>query len=232
MLLTILCGLIIWFTTSIGAIIVSLFPINKKYLYICLSFSGGIMLSSTIFSLLIPALEFSFIKVVIGLVVGLCIIMYLDKLVDKYSVNKSNNMLFMAMTIHNIPEGILVGLSSVMYANGNITLSSLISLLIGIALQNIPEGSSVALSYRSLGYSKFKSIILGVLSGIVEPIACILTYYLFNIFDSVVVYFLAGSASIMLYVVITELIPQKNDNKTILSFYTGFLFMLCLDFLL
>ena len=162
----------------------------------------------------------------------------LDKFVKKYS-NKSakkNTMLFLAMTIHNIPEGMTVGLvSTYAYINSNyISVSAALALTIGIAIQNIPEGACLSLNYNQSGLSKFKSFILGFISGIVEPIGAIIMFLLFKYFSILLPFILSSASGIMIYVVVNELIPSSSDDSNIgsISFMIGFLIMLSLDILL
>ena len=234
-----LCSSIIFLCTSIGSLFVyTINKINNRTEKICLGLASGIMLASSIWSLLIPAINTSkFIIVLIGFIFGIFIITRLDKLVNKYSKNKKNTMLFVAMTIHNIPEGMTVGLiSSYAYKiNSGITISMALALTIGIAIQNIPEGAAISINYRQQGLSKFKSVILGILSGIVEPISALLMFFIFSTINGLLPFMLSLAASIMIYVVINELIPSANKDDTnigSISFIIGFIIMMSLDVLL
>lgn len=235
-----LCSFIIFFATTFGALFVYIFnSINSKSEKIMLGLASGIMLASSIWSLLIPALEASsFINVILGFIFGIYIIIELDKLVKKYSKKniKKNTMLFLAMTIHNIPEGMTVGLvSAYAYYNSSIiSISAALALTIGIAIQNIPEGACISLTYRQAGLSKFKSFLLGFISGIVEPISSIIMFILFKYFSILLPFVLSLASGIMIYVVINELIPSSNDDTNIgsVSCMIGFIIMLALDFLL
>jgi len=238
-LFVLLCSSIIFLCTSIGSLFVYLVnKINSKTENICLGLAGGIMLASSIWSLLTPAISTSkYFIILIGFILGVFIITKLDKLVDKYSNNKKNTMLFAAMTIHNIPEGMTVGLiSSYAYKiNSGITISAALALTIGIAIQNIPEGAAISLNYRQQGLSKFKSTLLGILSGIVEPISALLMYFIFSTINGLLPFMLSLAASIMIYVVINEIIPNTNkDNTNIGSIYfiIGFIIMMYLDILM
>ena len=236
----ILCSLIIFSATTIGSLFVYFIKkIDSKHESICLGLASGIMFASSIWSLLIPSLESSkYIYVMIGFIIGILIIIKLDKFVHKYS-NKSakkNTMLFLAMTIHNIPEGMTVGLvSTYAITNSNfISISSALALTIGIAIQNIPEGACLSLNYNQSGLSKFKSFILGFISGLVEPIGAITMFLLFKYFSILLPFILASASSIMIYVVVNELIPSTNNDNNIGSIYfmIGFIIMLSLDILL
>lgn len=240
LLFVLLCSFIIFSATSIGSLIVIVLNnINKKTESICLGLAGGIMFAASIWSLLIPAINSSkYIFVLIGFIIGIFIIIRLDKLVNKYSKKKSkkNTMLFIAMTLHNIPEGMTVGLMST-YAyqsNSTITISMALVLTIGIAIQNIPEGAAISLNY-SQEYSKFKSIILGILSGIVEPISALFMFCMFKYVSILLPSVLAAASGIMIYVVINDLVPDSNKDGTNIStiyFIIGFILMMSLDILL
>lgn len=234
-----LCSLIIFSATTLGSLLV--FFIKKKdskHESICLGLASGIMFASSIWSLLIPSIETSkFIYVIIGLIIGIIIIMKLDSIVDKYSKKsaKKNTMLFLAMTIHNIPEGMTVGLvSTYAYINSNfISISAALALTIGIAIQNIPEGACLSFNYNQSGLSKYKSFILGFISGIVEPIGAITMFLLFKYCSILLPFILSSAAGIMIYVVVNELIPSNKDNKIgSIYFMIGFIIMLSLDILL
>ena len=227
--------------TSLGALLVyTLKNISKKQEKICLGLASGIMFASAIWSLLIPALESSnYIIVLVGFILGILIIIKLDSLVNKYTKlgTKKNTMLFLAMTIHNIPEGMTVGLMSA-YAyqnNSAVSISMAVALTIGIAIQNIPEGAAISFNYRQSGKSKFSSSMLGILSGIVEPICSIIMFFLFKNITFLLPCVLSLAASIMIYVVINELIPDASSDDSNLGsiyFIVGFIIMMTLDVLL
>ena len=236
-----ICSGIIFLATSIGALFVYVLnKINKKTEKICLGLASGIMFASSIWSLLLPALEEAkVIFVIIGFVVGVLVIIRLDKFVDKYTKKdaKKNTMLFLAMTIHNIPEGMTVGLMcTYAYLNSNsVTISMALALTIGIAIQNIPEGAAISLNYRQEGISKFKSAMLGIISGIVEPISAIIMFLLFKNSSLLLPFVLSMAASIMIYVVINELMPNANNDESNLGsiyFIIGFIIMMFLYILL
>ncbi len=235
-----ICSLIIFGATSLGSLFVFILnKINDKTERICIGLASGIMFAASIWSLLLPALEQShIIYVLIGFILGIIIIIYLDKLVNRYMLKgKKNTMLFIAMTLHNIPEGMTVGLMSVYaYQNSSIvSISAALALTIGIAVQNIPEGASISLNYRQEGYSKLTSASLGVLSGIVEPISAIAMLLLVNHLEALLPFVLAAASGIMIYVVINELLPSINSTKSNIGsiyFIIGFLLMMCLDVLL
>ncbi len=235
------CSAIIFGATSLGSLLViGLNVINDKTEKICLGLASGIMFAASIWSLLLPALDSSnIVSVLIGFVIGVFVIIQLDRFVNKYSssVSKKNTMLFLAMSIHNIPEGMTVGLMSA-YAyqsNSMVSVSAALALTIGIAIQNIPEGAAISLNYRQDGYSKLKSAFLGIISGVVEPISAFLMLILINYLSVLLPFVLSGAAAIMIYVVIGELLPsisKEKSNFSCLCFIGGFLLMMCLDVLL
>ncbi len=236
-----LCSMIIFGATTIGSILVfTLNVISDKTEKLCLGLASGVMFAASIWSLLIPALDSSnIVFVLIGFILGMFVIMKLDKFVSKCSTfnSKKNKMLFWAMTLHNIPEGMTVGLMSCYaYQNSSIvSISAALALTIGIAIQNIPEGASISFNYRQAGYSKMKSAFLGIVSGIVEPISAFLMLLLINYLSLLLPFVLAASSAIMIYVVINELLPSINHNESNLGtiyFIIGFLLMMCLDVLL
>lgn len=233
------CSMLLLGATTIGSLIVLFITkINKKLELICLGLASGVMFAASIWSLLLPSIELTnFFIVLLGFILGTFIIIKLDKLVIKYSglKDKKNSLLFMAMTIHNIPEGMIVGLTSALAFSNNssITISSAILLAIGIAIQNIPEGASISLTYYQNGYSKFKSILLGFISGIVEPISAFIMFFLKDYLNGILPLLLSLAAGVMIYVVVDELLPnEKENNYGSLAFVIGFLIMMSLDILL
>ena len=240
-LFVLICSMIIFLSTSVGALFVCFIrKINVKTEKICLGLASGIMFAASIWSLLLPAIESTkYIFVILGFITGILVIIKLDNLVSKYNniSLKKNTMLFIAMTLHNIPEGMTVGLMCA-YAfnvNSSITMSMALALTIGISIQNIPEGAAISLNYRQVGYSKLKSSMLGIISGIVEPISAFIMFYVFKNFSFLLPIVLSSAASIMIYVVINDLIPSANkddDNYCSIYFIIGFIIMMTLDVLL
>lgn len=224
--------------TTIGAAMVFFINnMNEKFEKILIGFASGIMSAASIYSLMIPSIELSMNKVykayipcLIGLIVGSLFIYIIDKL---SGINKKNMMAF-TITLHNIPEGMAVGviISGLLLNNSDITISMAIALSIGIAIQNIPEGLIVSIPYKATE-TKTKSFILGTLSGIVEPIAAIITILLSKILTPVLPYLLAFSAGAMLYAVVCEMIPEIENNEykniSIFCLLLGFLLMMLLD---
>lgn len=241
--------LITWGVTSLGAAIVFAFKkVNGSILDAMLGLSAGVMIAASFFSLLAPAIDeanslgmVSWLVVAIGFLCGGIFLIASDKIFDKVLSKKSNSnskkrslMLIFSITIHNIPEGLAVGVAfgSIGTAPGA-TVAAAFMLAIGVAIQNFPEGCAVSLPLRRENYSRKKAFVYGMLSGIVEPIAgiigCLLVVYITNILP----FFLAFAAGAMIYVAVSELIPesQKNKRKNLMSLFTilGFAIMMMLD---
>lgn len=231
-----LCSFIIFGATTFGALMVLFFKkMNNTIQNITLGLASGIMVAASIWSLLIPAIEdYNFIYTIIGFIIGVVIILLLDKLLESNTkFDRKSNMLFLAMTLHNIPEGMTVGLMATYAINGNISIPTVLALTIGIAIQNIPEGASVSMTYLGRGYSHKKSIILGIISGVVEPLAAIIMFFMYKYLLFTLPIILSLSAAVMIYIVINDIIHDLDKRKIAsVSFMTGFLIMLCLDVLL
>ena len=242
---TLLASLFTFTLTSMGASIVFFFKkINKNIMDIMLALSAGIMLAATFWSLIEPSISLSetlglnsCLIALLGILSGSLLLFLGDTIYDKYS--KSNKkrifMLISSITLHNIPEGLAIGVAfgSLNYNLPGTTLISAISLAIGIGIQNFPEGSAISLPLRREGYSRFKSFLFGSLSGIVEPIAAILGAILVLKVRLILPFLLCFAAGAMLYVVTKEIIPesQENKHKDIITIFTiiGFLIMMILD---
>ena len=233
----------------IGASCVFLFKnVNKKVNTIFYGLSAGIMLAATIWSLIIPSInnsnlgEFNFLPAVIGILIGAFFIVLLDFIVKK--VNKTKKGLhksfkiFLAMTIHNIPEGLAVGFAFGVGLNSNsiALVSSALTLAIGIGLQNFPEGLATTLPLKSSLNSTKKAFLYGVFSCFVELVFSIIGVFLAYYLSFIMSYILAFSAGAMLYVIIEELLPEANLNGYnklgTWSFIVGFLIMMILDVVL
>lgn len=245
MLRTVLSILMPFVGTSLGACSAFFIKnkINQKINRIILGFSGGIMLAASIWSLILPSIEqsehlnkMSFFPAALGICIGIAYLILTDKLI-KQAKGKSDKskLLIFAVTLHNIPEGMAVGVVFSALASGspNITFASAFALALGIAIQNIPEGAVVSMPARAKGYSKTKSFIIGVLSGAVEPIGAGLTFLMSSTITSLLPYLLSFAAGAMIYVTINEIVPEAKDNKDdcicALSFAIGFLIMMILD---
>lgn len=239
-----------WGITSLGAAVVFLFKrINKTTMDAMLGLSAGVMLAATFWSLLSPALEMSenlnlipWIIVSLGVLLGGLLLFLGDKIFDKLTNKKSNAgsikrslMLIFSITLHNIPEGMAIGVAfgSVFYNLDGATLTSAVMLAIGIGIQNFPEGSAVSLPLRREGLSPAKSFFFGVLSGIVEPISAVIGAILVIKVQILLPIFLAFAGGAMIYVVVQELIPesQTNEKKDLMALFTilGFLLMMIFD---
>lgn len=216
-------------------------------------FAGGVMVAASIWSLLIPALEqsaslgkLSFVPAVAGFWIGILFLLLLDHLIPHLHRNASQaegpktklqrtTMLVLAVTLHNIPEGMAVGVVFASLAAGNeqISLAGALALSVGIAIQNFPEGIIVSMPLQSEGMRKSKALLYGVLSGIVEPIGALLTILAAWLIVPALPYFLSFAAGAMIYVVVEELIPemsqgQHSDIGTVF-FAVGFTVMMILD---
>ena len=224
--------------------------LNSQLEKLMLGFAAGVMMAASVWSLIIPAINssnvlgrFDFFPASVGIILGLAFLIIIDRLsLNKTSkqteVNKTNksNMLLFAVTLHNIPEGMAVGiaLASAFIDGMGISIAASIALSIGIAIQNIPEGAIISMPLRGAGYSKLRAFSEGVLSGIVEPISAIITVLLVDIIIPILPYLLSFAAGSMIYVVVAELIPEAQDgfNYGVVSFIFGFLVMMILDVVL
>ena len=216
-------------------------------------FAAGVMVAASIWSLLIPAIEqaknmgkLSFLPAFIGFWFGVLFLLMLDRLIPHLHIGSDQaegpkskldrtTMMVLAVTLHNIPEGMAVG---VMYAgflagNTQITATSALALSIGIAIQNFPEGAIISMPLRAEGESKGRAFLGGVLSGIVEPIGAVLTLLAAQLVIPALPYLLSFAAGAMLYVVVEELIPEmsqgKHSNIGTVFFAVGFSVMMMLD---
>lgn len=249
-----LAGLFTWGVTALGASGVFLFKgVNKKLMNGMLGFTGGVMIAASFWSLLSPAIEMSsgekFEKVMpaaIGFILGALFIFGLDKLMPHLHLNflksegpKSSlhrtTLLTIAIALHNIPEGLAVGVLFGAAASGapEASISGAVLLAMGIGLQNFPEGIAVSMPLRRMGLSKWKSFQYGQLSAIVEPIFAVLGAFAVGFFMPVLPYALAFAAGAMLFVVIEEVIPETQQEQhsdiPILGFVLGFVIMMVLD---
>ncbi|MCX4364313.1 MAG: ZIP family metal transporter [Bacilli bacterium] len=248
----ILIGVLIPFIgTSIGASLVYLMKdkINETLEKILLGFASGVMIAASVWSLLIPAIERSeelgtlpWLPPAIGFILGILSLIYIDRLTKKMNSDaslienkmKKTKMLFLAVTIHNVPEGMAVGVIFAGFLAGapGITLAGAFALAIGIAIQNFPEGAIISMPLKNAGLSKNKSFFWGVISGVVEPLASGLTIALTSLVVPVLPYLLAYAAGAMIYVVVHELIPdaqKESNNFGPLGVAIGFTIMMILD---
>ncbi len=237
-------GLLIPFIgTTLGSLMVYFLKnkLNRKFEIIILGFAAGVMVAASIWSLITPAIEMSqnisWLPASIGLIIGILLFyvidVFLKKAEKKENKLKKIDKLMLAVTLHNIPEGMAVGIAfaSLLAGNSNITVASCFALSLGIAIQNFPEGTIISLPMHKKGYSKTKSFIYGVISALYELLGAILTLIFTNFISKLLPYLLALAAGAMLYVVIVELIPESNDKSNLnsLGFLFGFIIMMILD---
>lgn len=218
-------------------------------------FAGGIMIAASVWSLLIPAMDASasmgklaFLPAACGLFLGILFLFILDKAVPHIHMNeqsegpkstlKKQTMLFFAVTLHNIPEGIALGVAIASILNtggGALALGAPLALAIGIAIQNFPEGAIISMPLRANGMSKSKSCLYGVLSGLPEPVFTVITVLISELLTPIFPVLLAFAAGAMIYVVVEELIPEmtNSDHKGAdigtVMFALGFVIMMSLD---
>ena len=245
-----LATLFTWAVTALGAALVFMFKkIHKNILDSMLGIAAGVMIAASFWSLLSPSIEMAnvlkiniILSVAGGFLSGGLLLFIGDKFMNKMQ-NRSSNlkrtlMLIVSITLHNVPEGLAVGVAfgSTLYGLDGATLMSAWTLAIGIGIQNFPEGTAVSVPLRREGFSRNKSFIYGMLSGIVEPISGVLGALLVLKVRIILPFLLAFAAGAMIYVVIQELIPesQTNENKEVISMCTliGFTIMMLLDVLL
>lgn len=254
--MNIIMGILIPFIgTTLGASCVyfmkdQLNPLVNKIL---LGFASGVMVAASVWSLLIPAINFSedmgrfsFVPAAVGFLAGIGGLLILDKIIPHFHLDsnkpegiqtsfKKTTLLILAVTLHNIPEGMAIGVvfAGVISENNLITLAGAFALSIGIAIQNFPEGAIIALPLKSEGISKNKSFLYGTSSGIVEPIAAIITIMLSKFILPILPYLLSFAAGAMIYVVVEELIPEsssgQHSNIGTIGFAIGFVLMMILD---
>ena len=249
-------SLFTWVLTALGASLVFLFKgMNRKLLDGMLGFTGGVMVAASFWSLLAPGIEMSsgsgFTKVIpaaTGFLLGALFIYTLDKILPHLHINFKDNesegvktswhrttLLVMAITLHNIPEGLAVGVLFGGVAAGlpEATIGGAVALALGIGIQNFPEGLAVSMPLRREGVSKFKSFWFGQMSAIVEPVAAVIGALAVTFFAPILPYALAFAAGAMIFVVIEEVVPetQRDQNTDIatLGFVGGFIVMMSLD---
>lgn len=205
-------------------------------------FAGGVMLAASVWSLLIPAIDRSagsFVPAAVGLWAGVLFLLVIDKLFPPLRTGETGegkrSMLMLAVTVHNIPEGMAVG---VIYAGylareSGITALAALTLALGVAIQNFPEGAIISMPLRAEGMGKGKAFLYGVASGVVEPLGALLPLMCASLVVPVMPYLLSFAAGAMLYVVAEELIPEmlegEGDHLGTLLFMAGFTLMMALD---
>lgn len=241
--------------TMLGSAMVFLMKnkINEKLDKILLGFASGVMIAASVWSLLIPSIEMakesntiSWLPASVGFLSGIIFLLILDNVIPHLHVKENEpegmksklaktTMMILAVTLHNIPEGMAVGVTfaGAMVSTNNISFSSALALAIGIAIQNFPEGAIISMPLKTEGISKGKAFLYGTLSGIVEPIGAIITILLTNLVVPILPYLLSFAAGAMIYVVAEELIPSsqngKHSNLGIIGLSLGFVIMMILD---
>lgn len=266
-LLILIIGMSVPFlATTLGAAAVFLFKkqISDKVNSLLLGFAAGVMIAASIWSLIIPALDHArenfwgnaaIVPVVLGFFLGIFLLWGIDKIVPhmhertktveglKGSKLSRDTKLFLAMTIHNFPEGIAVGFAfavaytnSIGTTNSSVTMLSALALAIGIAIQNIPEGAAVSLPMAQRVNNRGKAFGFGVVSAIVEPLGALLAFAFATFFGNLLPWFLSFAAGAMLYVVVEELIPgaklSETDHSGTFAVMIGFVVMMILDVVL
>lgn len=247
-LLAFFATMITYLFTISGSATVFLFKnVKRSIMDAILGMAAGLMIAASFFSLLSPAIEFanengqiSWLIVSFGLLAGGLLLFITDKISARILQNSTDStakkrifMLLFSITIHNIPEGMVVGLAFGSFGIGSITFASACMLTLGIAIQNFPEGSALSIPMRREGMKIGKAFFLGQISGIVEPIAGVLGALLVLKIKMILPFMLAFAAGAMIYVVVEELIPesQTNKRKDLMALFTilGFVLMMILD---
>lgn len=256
-LLAFLATLFTWGVTTLGASIVFFHKEPSRKVFDCsLGFAGGVMVAASFFSLLLPAVEFAgenhalpvWFIVSAGFILG-CIFLYvLDRLIPHLHPNMEykdregrrssislSYLMVLAITLHNIPEGLAVGVAfgSLRFPSMGMTAVSAVSLALAIGLQNFPEGMAVSVPLKGTGISRRKAFFFGQLSGMVEPVAGVLGAVAVIFLKPLLPYALAFAAGAMIYVVVEEVVPETqragNTDLATLSFLSGFVLMMILD---
>lgn len=219
--------------------------INAKIQKMLIGIAAGVMIAASIWSLILPAIKMAkeqgviaWIPATVGFILGVLFLLitshYAEKLEGKRNGKKMNMLLF-SVTLHNIPEGMAVGVCFAGFLAGNIGIDLLEAMIlaIGISIQNIPEGAIISMPLKIDGVSRKKAFYYGIISGIVEPISSVLTIILINFIVPVLPYLLSFAAGAMIYVVIEELVPQTHEGKKtilgIVGLTFGFVIMMILD---
>ena len=241
--------------TMLGSSMVFLMKkeINKKINKLLLGFASGVMIAASIWSLIIPSMDMSqeqgkiaWLPAAIGFLLGMVFLLILDSIIPHLHVEanktegikskwKKATMLILAVTIHNIPEGMALGVvfAGFLVGNTGITIAGAFALALGIAIQNFPEGAIISMPLKSEGISKKRAFLYGTLSGIVEPIGAIITILLTNAVVPILPYLLSFAAGAMIYVVVEELIPEsqagEHSNIGTIGVAIGFTIMMILD---
>ncbi|HWQ59019.1 MAG TPA: ZIP family metal transporter [Clostridia bacterium] len=254
--LKIILGILIPFAgTTLGAAAVYFVrrELNARLQKLLLGFASGVMIAASVFSLILPAISMAeaqgvvrWVPALVGFLAGIGFLLLLDVLIPHLHLGagtpegrparlSKSAMLLFAVTLHNIPEGMAVGVvfAGVLSGNAGITLASAFALSIGIALQNFPEGSIISLPLRANGLTRSRAFLYGTLSGVVEPIGAAATILLTNVMVPILPYLLCLAAGAMIYVVVEELIPEaqqgEHSNIGTIGAALGFALMMVLD---
>ena len=258
-MLLLVYGLLIPFLgTTLGSACVFLIKheIKSSIQKLLLGFASGVMVAASVWSLIIPSIElnaqlkrFACLPSAAGIALGIAFLFVLDIIIPHLHIHalkpegpkahlKKATMMCLAVTLHNIPEGMAVGvvLAGYVYGSSSISIAGALALSIGIAVQNFPEGAIISLPLAGANNSKLKAFTYGVISGIVEPIAALVTILLTKIIVPLLPLLLSFAAGAMLYVVVEELIPEASEgehsNNGTLGFSVGFILMMILDLML
>ncbi|MDR0817167.1 MAG: ZIP family metal transporter [Clostridiales Family XIII bacterium] len=254
-LLALLAGIFTWGVTAIGASMVFFFKkLNKRVTNLMLGFAAGVMIAASFWSLLAPAIEMSegmgklsFVPALIGFLVGGAFMIAMDRLIPHLHMGLPENqaeglhshasksiLLVLAITLHNIPEGLAVGVAFGMVISGDVQgLAAAMVLAVGIGIQNFPEGAAVSIPLRSAGMTRARSFFYGQLSAVVEPVFATLGALLVIFIVPVLPYALAFAAGAMIFVVVEELIPEsqigEGSDFSAVGVMGGFAIMMTLD---
>ncbi|MCR4901569.1 MAG: ZIP family metal transporter [Butyrivibrio sp.] len=243
--------------TTLGSAMVYMMKdkINDLLQKILLGFASGVMMAASVWSLLVPAMnmseeaglgKLSFLPAAVGFMIGIGALLCIDRLTphlhlgeDKPEGPKTSlertTMMILAVAIHNLPEGMAVGVvfAGMLVGGDSISLSAAFALSIGIAIQNFPEGAIISMPLRAEGASKNKAFAYGTLSGLVEPVGALITILLANIMVPILPYLLSFAAGAMVYVIVEEIIPEASEgehsNLATIGFAIGFVIMMAMD---
>ena len=251
-----LIGILIPFAgTALGSAMVFFMrkEMNERLQKMLLGFASGVMIAASVWSLLIPAIDMAeqkggipWLPPAVGFLLGMGFLLVLDTLTPHLHFTdeepegvpahlKKTTMLVLAVTLHNIPEGMAVGVTfaGVLAENTTMTLAGAFALSVGIAIQNFPEGAIISMPLKSHGLSKTRAFVYGTLSGVVEPAAAFITILLTGLVVPLLPYLLAFAAGAMIYVVVEELIPEAqtgpHSNISTVGVAVGFVLMMILD---
>lgn len=227
--------------------------INRKLEKLLMGFAAGVMVAASVWSLLIPSIEMAdgqgkiaWMPAAAGFILGMAFLLLLDSVIPHlhldtekpegiWSKAKKTTMMVFAVTLHNIPEGMAVGVTfaGALLGDAQITMAGAFTLALGIAIQNFPEGAIISMPLKSTGVSRKRAFLYGTLSGLVEPVGAVLTILLAGLIVPMLPYFLAFAAGAMIYVVVEELIPEsqsgEHTNIGTIGVAVGFVVMMVLD---